>query len=781
MASPRTPEPSLPVLQRQYDAQLASAIDAIGSFDELGAPDLETEPAKYIAHRIKCIRIVAETRVALNAALAAAKRAHGGEVHGAVPSAPLAGLTFRVSVRLEGGDGDASDGFESSLKALGGAIVGAGSGKGTHLVFQNGDAAVYKKATASGAFIVAPSWVDACNKQRARVDEQLHVAAPPRAASSKLASKRKERSHVPTKRTGPDPNDSRFASSQLYPETARPGSNEAAHADASTPPAATPRAGRALTERNEPSAERTRTWSAERPDVELHVPTAAADVLAPASEQGDDADAGATHDALALDADDEAVSAGARAPIAVRASAAAEMGARADQAASSAAPRAKAASSKAAGRKSAAPASAAGDGAVRAAHKRKRHGADASADAAGERARAPEASESDSEDGAPAAAAPNGRARKAAPPPAKYARGGNGNVDDGLADLPARAPIAMPTASVGGHKGTPSAPRGPGPTKQPSKRPAAPRAAPGRAVAGGAAAGDGSLLIIGMTGLNDGLDTGGTVDSLLTALGKSPSTRGFTVAKLDAPNSAAAKMTHLVTTLHNGRLKRTIGLLHALLKHVPVVSASWVMTAWERGRWGSAKSHVIAELPVGFLPLAGKRVFVKSAPEGVERRSVVSLVTRAGGKTLTEPARAEIIFSADAHPSEAGADEGVAGRPLVVPLAWLFDLTFQKLHVFPANGAGVARSEMRARTNFLDAWAKAPTSKPTTPPALAATLSAAKTAHRTAARAGKPADDQEPSAAERGGSSECESDDDAQDGKAAPGSATDDDDESSEF
>lgn len=515
MASPRTPEPSLPVLQRQYDAQLASAIDAIGSFDELGAPDLETEPAKYIAHRIKCIRIVAETRVALNAALAAAKRAHGGEVHGAVPSAPLAGLTFRVSVRLEGGDGDASDGFESSLKALGGAIVGAGSGKGTHLVFQNGDAAVYKKATASGAFIVAPSWVDACNKQRARVDEQLHVAAPPRAASSKLAvraprrrrrvraharhsaapplrrrrahapppravqSKRKERSHVPTKRTGPDPNDSRFASSQLYPETARPGSNEAAHADASTPPAATPRAGRALTERNEPSAERTRTWSAERPDVELHVPTAAADVLAPASEQGDDADAGATHDALALDADDEAVSAGARAPIAVRASAAAEMGARADQAASSAAPRAKAASSKAAGRKSAAPASAAGDGAVRAAHKRKRHGADASADAAGERARAPEASESDSEDGAPAAAAPNGRARKAAPPPAKYARGGNGNVDDGLADLPARAPIAMPTASVGGHKGTPSAPRGPGPTKQPSKRPAAPRAAPG--------------------------------------------------------------------------------------------------------------------------------------------------------------------------------------------------------------------------------------------------------------------------------------------------------------
>lgn len=160
--------------QERFDSAWAAAVAVLteDGLEAIASGILE-DPGKHVNNPVPLARAVAVARVELLKAMR-----------------PLEGVLCLVDVQLEGGDGDPSESYKQTLTGLGAKVVGPSSKKATHLVFQNGDAAVYHKAQEGNLAIVSPKWVDECEAQKCRVDEAdaRYSAVPPSiAGGSKLS------------------------------------------------------------------------------------------------------------------------------------------------------------------------------------------------------------------------------------------------------------------------------------------------------------------------------------------------------------------------------------------------------------------------------------------------------------------------------------------------------------------------------------------------------------------------------------------------------------------
>jgi hypothetical protein len=152
----------------------------------------------------------------------------------------------------------------------------------------------------------------------------------------------------------------------------------------------------------------------------------------------------------------------------------------------------------------------------------------------------------------------------------------------------------------------------------------------------GAAASEagGSGLVIGVSGLDDESNTRALVATLCDAMAKKGSAmRGFEL--VTAPGASLRPLSVLIA---DAPLRRTVKVLLALRRGVPVVPSSWLLASFEAGRWLSTAPFELGALPAGAAPLGGRSVFVEGeAPIGSElpRNVLVKLVAECGGARAT--------------------------------------------------------------------------------------------------------------------------------------------------
>lgn len=259
------------------DAEFRKLEEALGQVMLAScAPDLRTDPAKYVGHNVPMIKTTAQRMVELMAPPAdpVVRKLSGTFAEHAPPApAPLDGVVCFIDIRILEGEGDSSDEFADMLRKLGATVVPKlktkGKSKATHLVFKDGERATYEKARSEGLHIVSAEWALACERAGERVDEKKHAVAAPApvapAVRALAASRARARCDAPRPTRAPrprpvppahtsvpsavappaqggrggkkekgavagkskaaarlaDPSDDRFASSQRFPETSR--------------------------------------------------------------------------------------------------------------------------------------------------------------------------------------------------------------------------------------------------------------------------------------------------------------------------------------------------------------------------------------------------------------------------------------------------------------------------------------------------------------------------------------------------------------------------------
>ena len=84
--------------------------------------------------------------------------------------APLRGVTCFFSLKRPGQRGDLVD----ALTELGGKAT-LNLSEATHLVYSDGDPAFYREALQLKLRIVKKAWIDECEEEKARLDEELSL------------------------------------------------------------------------------------------------------------------------------------------------------------------------------------------------------------------------------------------------------------------------------------------------------------------------------------------------------------------------------------------------------------------------------------------------------------------------------------------------------------------------------------------------------------------------------------------------------------------------------
>ncbi len=162
--------------------------------------------------------------------------ASGGENARPQSWRPLSGKSILVS--MSAAKMEQANTLRQTLRELGAEVISAEMvGKGTtHLIWGDGDAALFWKASDHGAWILQPLWVRAFAKQgegylkedafEIDEDDAPSRPAPPAQAkaSAKPAAKKKplaDARMLPTKPRGLEASDVAFSSSQRWPDTSR--------------------------------------------------------------------------------------------------------------------------------------------------------------------------------------------------------------------------------------------------------------------------------------------------------------------------------------------------------------------------------------------------------------------------------------------------------------------------------------------------------------------------------------------------------------------------------
>lgn len=149
-----------------YEAHRKRFADVMGNEAlESQYGDLEKDPDKYLNDKIPGIVQIAQ---AFKAVLAEEG-----------PPAVLEGVICRVDVRIADDSRDACRGIKDALESLGAKVVGP-KAKATHLVFKDGLRSTYDRAAEEGLTIVTSTWVTACEKAAARLDEKDFAARVPK-------------------------------------------------------------------------------------------------------------------------------------------------------------------------------------------------------------------------------------------------------------------------------------------------------------------------------------------------------------------------------------------------------------------------------------------------------------------------------------------------------------------------------------------------------------------------------------------------------------------------